>query len=188
MSAGPRIISRLFALLILTGLGVLIWLAVLQPAYNWKTNAIAELSASQLENTKLIASLSRLKAERAQLSGDTSLAIIWKAKRMGEATALVQSEISNLAAEHGITLRSVTPVPSRDIPFTSAIGFRIEGEATLDRLTSFLIALEASTPALIIERAVLRRLTRPGRTAAQPDVFVQLNLIAPVALDEEEKT
>lgn len=188
MSVRHSIISKGLSLLIIAGLGALIWFVILRPAQDWKNDAIAQLSASQSENTKLVASLSRLNAKRAQLPGDTSLAIIWSAKRMGEATALVQSEISKLAAKHSIFLRSVTPVSSRDIPFTSAIGFRIEGEATLDELATFLIALEAYTPALIIENAILRRLTRPGRTAAQPDIFVQLNLIAPVVLDEEEKT
>lgn len=188
MSVGSSIISRGFALFIVAGLGVLVWFAILRPAYDWKNDTLAQLAASQSENAILISSISKLNAERAQLSGDTSLAIIWSAKRMGEATALVQSEISNLAAEHGIMLRSVTPVPSKNIPFTNAIGFRIEGEATLDKLVPFLVAIEAYTPALIIENATLRRLSRPGRTAAQPDVFVQLNLIAPVELGEEEKT
>lgn len=188
MSIGSNVSSRILALLIIAGFGMLAWFAALRPAYDWKSNSIAQLSASQTENAKLITSLSRLNAERAQLSGDSSLAIIWSAKRLGEATALVQSEISNLAATHGIILRSVTPVSSKDMPFTSAIGFRIEGEATLDKVTKFLVSLESNTPALIIERAVLRRLNRPGRTAAQPGIFVQLNMIAPVMLEEEEKT
>lgn len=188
MSGTSNIISKGFSLFVIAGLGVLLWFAILRPVNGWKNDAVAELSASQLEKFKLGGSLSRLNAERSQLSGDTSLAIIWSAKRMGEATALVQSEISDLAAKHGIVLRSVTPVSNKDLPFTSAIGFRIEGEATLDKLATFLVALEANTPALIIEHAILRRLSRPGRTAVQPDVFVQLNLIAPVVLDEEEKT
>lgn len=188
MNAGPNIFSRLIALIALAALAGLVWLTVLAPAHQWKTRALDGLAASQMEYTRLTASLQRLKVERAQLSKGNSLDIIWKAKRMGEATALVQSEISNLAAKHGVMLRSVTPMSAKDLPFTSGIGFRVEGEATLDKLTAFLIELEGSTPALLVERAVLRRLTRPGRTAPQPDVFVQLNLIAPVTLDEEEKT
>ena len=188
MNVGSRITSRLFAVFILLGLGVLIWFAILRPANEWQADAFTTLSASQSENTRLNASLSRLKAEQAQLSGDTSLAIIWTAKQMGEATALVQSKISKLAAKHGVTLRSVTPVSGKNLPFASAIGFRIEGEATLDKLAAFLVDLESNSPALLIERAALRRLTRPGRTAAQPSIFVQLNLIAPAILDTKEKT
>lgn len=188
MSGGPSIMSRGFTLLFLVGLGVLMWFAILRPAYDWKNDAVTNLSVNQSENTKLIDSLSRLNTERTQLSGGASLEIIWGAKRMGEATALVQSEISTLATKHGILLRSITPVSSKDIPFTSAIGFRVECEATLDKLTTFSVALEAYTPALVIENAILRRLTRPGRTAAQPDIFIQLNLIVPVEIDEEEKT
>ncbi|WP_457645941.1 type II secretion system protein GspM [Profundibacter sp.] len=169
-------------------LGGLIWFAILLPASEWKAKAFSELAQSRAEQSKLSESLARLKVERAQLSGDTALDIIWKAKRMGEATALVQSEISNIAAKHGVSIRSITPVPAKEIPFANSIGFRIEGETTLDKLTTFLVDLEANSPALAIERAVLRRLTRPGRTAPQPDVFLQLNLIAPVELDEEEKT
>ena len=188
MNHSANIISRLIALMLLVALFVLVWLAIISPARQWKMHALDQLSASQSEYTRLTASLQRLKAEQAQLSGNATLDTVWKAKRMGQATALVQSEISNIAAKHGVTLRSVTPMSAKDLPFTSGISFRVEGEATLDKLAAFLIELEGSTPALLVERAVLRRLNRPGRTAPQPDVFIQLNLIAPVALEEEEKT
>lgn len=187
MSAESPIMPRLITPLILSVLAVSIWLAILRPAFDWKARTFAELTTSQSERARLNASLSRLESERAQLSGDTSLAIIWKAKRLGAATALIQSEISKIAKKTGVSIRTITPVPSKDIPFSHAIGFRIEGEATLDNLTAFIIALEVNTPALVIEQAALRRLARPGRTAAQPGVFVRLNLIAPVALDEEEE-
>ena len=188
MSTGSHILSRIIAMLALAVLAVLIWLAVISPMYEWKKHVSENLTANQTENARLNASLSRLRTEKAQLSGDSSLDTVWKGKRIGEATALVQSEISNLAAKNGVMLRSIAPISAKGMPFANGIGFRVEGEATLDKLTSFLIDLEGNTPALVIERAVVRRLNRPGRTASQPDVFVQLNLVAPVALDEEDKT
>jgi hypothetical protein len=188
MNRDEHILPRIIALLALIVLAVLIWLAVISPIYEWKKRASENLTTSQTENARLNASLSRLRTEKAQLSGDSSLDTVWKAKRIGEATALVQSEISNLAAKHGVMLRSIAPMSAKGMPFASGIGFRVEGEATLDKLTSFLIDLEGNTPALVVERAVVRRLNRPGRTAPQPDVFVQLNLVAPVTLDEEDKT
>ncbi len=188
MNTGSHIFSRLIAVSAIIMMAALVWLAVISPIYQWKLRASENLATRQAENARLNASLTRLRAEKAQLSGDSSLDIVWKAKRIGEATALVQSEISNLAAKHGVMLRSVAPMSGKGMPFASGIGFRVEGEATLDKLTSFLIDLEGNSPALVIERAVLRRLNRPGRTAPQPDVFVQLNLVAPVALGEEDKT
>ncbi|HHI70475.1 MAG TPA: hypothetical protein ENJ91_05685 [Rhodobacteraceae bacterium] len=181
-------ISRLMAVIIILSLVSLVWVAVLSPVHEWKNRTEIALAESRANNTRLKRSLAKLKREQEQLSGDASLDIAWQAGKSGEATALVQSEISDLAARNGVTLRSVTPVEAQDIPYTSAIGFRVEGEATLDNLSDFLIELEYSTPAFVIERAVLRRLQRPGRTSAQPEIFIQLNLIAPVILDTEEKT
>lgn len=187
MTIGIRILSRLLALFVLLGIATLLWFSIVQPLAVWKARTLSGLEASRSEYTRLQASLIRLKSEKSMLESATTLSAIWQAKKAGEATALVQSEISNLAATSGVTLRSITPTASRDLPFSSAIGFRIEGEATLNKAVDFFVAIEASTPALITERVILRRLARPGRTAAQPIVFIQLSLIAPVILDSEDE-
>jgi hypothetical protein len=135
---------------------------------------------------RLDQSLAVLAQERAALKSSLDASLIWQADQSGQASALVQSNLSEIAREAGLSLRSVSPLSPRNVPLAQGIGFRVELEAPLDRLVSYLVEIEHSQPALSIDRATLRRLVRPAMEQDQvsrlPELFVQLDILAPVQL------
>jgi len=178
--------SPTMARLILLALGAIIalilWLTVLAPLAAWRADRLSTLEQETSALARLEQRVAAMTRERAALSSQGDLGIAWSADRIGAATARVQSELNRLAATHGVTLRAIAPVRARELPGLDSAGFRIEGEATLDRLVPFLVALDHHGPALLVEKATLRRLTRPGAPTAQPVLFVQMDLLAPVRL------
>ncbi|MGB3316138.1 MAG: type II secretion system protein GspM [Albidovulum sp.] len=159
---------------------LLVWVAIFQPFVTWRGQTAEELaslasSLSDLETRRQ----NLLEQSRAQQSTDLD-DIVWVGSQLGEVNALAQTRIGAMAREHGVSLRSVTPQSNTARDDFPAIGFRIEGEAPLDFLVHFLVSLEFNQPALIVEKATIRRLNRAGSTEGQPAVFVQLDVIAPV--------
>ena len=171
----------------------LFWLTVVQPLSNWKRSVIEQSETLRGDIQRLDASLAALKAERAALSGNPALDLVWQAEQAGQASAVIQGRLSELAKTSGLSLRSITPLPARDLPLTQGVGFRLEFEAPLDRLIDLLIAVEQTKPLLAIERATLRRLVRPATADAatvvkpvQPELFVQIDIIAPVEIAQPD--
>jgi Type II secretion system (T2SS), protein M subtype b len=171
----------------------LVWLTVLQPLSRWKLSVTAQSQTLRADIQRLDSSLAALTAEGAALSGNPALDMVWKAEQAGQASAVIQGRLSELAKSSGLSLRSITPLPARDLPLTQGVGFRLEFEAPLDRLTDLLIAIEQSRPLLAIERATLRRLVRPASAGAttpaeqpQPELFVQIDIIAPVDVGQQD--
>lgn len=179
-----RALQSFLALAGLAGLAALVWLAILEPAAAWKATQFRERDATAEKIAALRDSISRLKAERAGLDAGTDDGIIWPARQMGEATARVQSEISAAASANGVSLRSITPTDSGSLPVARTVSFRIEAEARLDALRDFLVALEFNSPALLIDRATLRRVSRVDDDGAQPLLFAQIEITAPVSAAE----
>lgn len=172
---------------------VLVWGTVVQPLSKWKRNIIEQSETLRGDIHRLDASLAALTAERAALSGNPALDLVWQAEQAGQASAVIQGRLSELAKASGLSLRSITPLPARDLPLTQGVGFRLEFEAPLDRLIELLIAIEQSKPLLAIERATLRRLVRPAIADAattvkpdQPELFVQIDIIAPVEIAQRD--
>ena len=110
--------------------------------------------------------------------------ILWRAAQTGEATARIQSQLSKIASERGVSLRSISPTRARDLNLAQAAGFRLEMEASLDQLVQFLQAIEYHSPALLVEKASLRRLNKLNSNQPQPLIFAQIEISAPVVLDE----
>lgn len=180
-------ISRLATGAILVVLCGLVWALVLNPLAAWKKNSVAQLTEAQQETSRLQASIVRFQTEKAQLaSGDIS-EIIWTAALLGEATARIQARISELASQEGLALRSITPIGERDFPLTGAVALRLEAEASLDKLTRFLIKVDHHTPVILIHQANIRRLVRPGELPQQPLLFLQIEIIVPVDITGEER-
>ncbi|SMX26034.1 General secretion pathway protein M [Pelagimonas phthalicica] len=186
MNILSRLSSLLLALALLVGFFALIWLSVGQGLYNWRDTALSKREEMRSELQKLEGSLAALKRDHSQFGETGELTLIWAAKEAGAVTALIQSEISKLAKDHGVSLRAVTPAKESGLSLQEATGFRIEFEASLDQLTGFLQDIEYSSPALVVDRAVLRRLNKPGHKHPQPLVFAQIDLAAPIRLDNRE--
>ncbi|MCU0910461.1 MAG: type II secretion system protein GspM [Rhodobacteraceae bacterium] len=177
--------SRALALGIAAAAAALLTLGVVLPLAEWRARTLAAAEAARDEAERLASAIGRMRTERAQLSGSGIDAVVWPGERLGEVTARVQGRISELAVGHGLQLRSIAPTGTRPLPLTQGVGFRIESETTLDRLTEFLREVEHHAPALTVERATLRRLARPGEEPPQPVLFVQIDILAPVAARED---
>jgi len=158
---------------------------VIRPAADWKSEIIARRDAARIEDAKLTASVAKLKTELAALSDNHTDLLAWPAGQIGEATARVQSEISAIASRNGVAVRSVTPNIKSTDDIGTAVSFRVEAEASLDALVAFEIELDFHQPVFLVEQAVLRRLNRTGAEIGQPVVFVQWDILAPVALSTE---
>lgn len=179
---GSRALNTVAFGSILTGLILLIWVSVVAPLQNLKTGNFENRANGISEMRKLQDRIAILQLEKSRLSDRGQLDVLWQAERTGTATAMIQAEISRQALQEGIGLRSISPVRKRDLRLADAVGIRIEMEAGLDQFTDFLRSVEYHSPALLVERAALRRLIKPGNQSEQPLVFAQIDLSAPVIL------
>ncbi len=180
-----RIINIAVALGLVATLGALVWFAVVAPLQEWRTVALIKRPQAIESIRQLQTRINSLEDERNQLSGNEELNILWRAAQTGEATARIQSQLSKLASERGVSLRSISPTRARDLTLAQAAGFRLEMESSLDQLVSFLQAIEYHSPALLVEKASLRRLNKPNSNQPQPLVFAQIDVSAPVVLEAE---
>lgn len=163
------------------GLGALaaaLWFVALAPAQAWKAEQARALLTAQTRTADLAQRLQSLRRDVAALSLASDFGDVWKATSPGEATALVQATLSDIARRHGIAFRAITPLRTDPIPLKQAVSFRLEAEATLDRLVAFLREAEYHSPVLVFERGALRRLTKPGPPTKQPLVSFQFDVTA----------
>ncbi len=180
-------LARIAALAVIATAILLPVVFVILPLAQWKQDVEEAVEAARLDQVRLADSIERLALERAQLSAGSLDGFLWSARQLGAATARVQATINDIAAQNSLSIRSFTPTGTRSMPIAEGIAFRIEIEATLDRLTPFLVEIEYHTPALLIDRADLRRLTRPGADTERPSMFVQLEIVAPIDVAEEDE-
>ena len=184
MKARALIVRSTSTALLLTGAALLIWAGLIQPAAEWRKNRFAAHSKAVAELNRMHESVARLTQEAAQYSQQGNLDLIWTSGEVGEVTAKVQARISSIARTSSVALRTVTPIKAPELPLVQTAGFRVEGEARLDQLLSFLRRIESSSPSLVIDRAHLRRLNRIGDASELPAVFLQIELAAPINTDE----
>ena len=163
----------------------LIFLFILLPVHTWAVNNDVALQRAQDEASRLNTSIDRLTLEHASLASEDAFEDVWRAKTIGEATAKVQAGLGDLTRQQGVSLRSISPLQSPDMPLMAAVAFRIEAEATLDQVVGLSRLIEFNAPILMVERAILRRLARSNPNSTQPSVFIQLDIVAPVTLDED---
>lgn len=161
-----------------------VWFSVLAPLQEWRSSTLETRSKIIGEINQLERRIDTLGLEQAQLSSGHALDVLWRASQTGQVTARIQSDLSQLATARGINLRSISPVRSRDMNLAQATGFQIEMEAAMDQLSAFLRDIEYHSPALLIERASLRRLNKRNTNQPQPLVFAQIEVVAPVVLEE----
>ena len=174
----------LVALALVVSLALLAWTAVISPLQNWKAAKIEARDQLIAEIEKLHLSVANLHFEKSQFESTEEIGLLWKAEQTGTATAMIQAEISRMAREQGLGLRSISPVLQREINHANVVGIRIETEAALDQLSDFLRDVEYSTPALLVERATIRRLVKSENKFEQPLVFAQIDFSAPVLIGD----
>lgn len=166
-------------------LGLLLWLFAYQPLAAWKASTINERTDAIFEQEALKKRITSLTLETQSYGNDGVDQLIWQAEQIGEVTARVQTAINAMAQENGVVMRSIGPNRPQDASIGNVIGFQLEFEATLDRLSAFLQEMEFQQPVLLVSRANLRRLVRPGESGLQPQLFIQINVIAPIKLLNE---
>ena len=185
MTGPSRPLDAAIAVAILLGLGALAWAAVGAPLADWRARALAERPRVIAQIGELQARIADLRADRDRLAGGGELDVLWRAAQTGEATARLQSELSRLASDRGVSLRSISPMRTRDLTLAQAAGFRLEMEAALDQLASFLRDVEYHSPALVVDRASLGRLDKAGPAQPQPLLFAQVEISGTVVLTGE---
>lgn len=154
---------------------------------DWRNEVITR--AEQLHADSLSLEVRRIRLSRElQSFGENPVApYLWEENERGVVNARIQAHISQLATQSGLSLRSISPVGTGVLVDRQTAVFRLEAEARLDHLSDFLRDLEYKLPTVLVEGAILRRLTRPGSTSDQPELFAQLDLIAPIHLLSDEE-
>lgn len=174
--------AQLPFLTLIAAFAALSYVLVIAPLSQWRADAIAGLASVQQERVQLTQSIARLEAERESYAREDLSGLMWEASQIAQATARVQSALNDIARRNGIPVRSIAPTNAQGATSENTITFRLEFEASLDQLVPFLKTVEFDQPVLVVTRANMRRLTRPGDSGPQPDLFVQLDITAPVSL------
>ncbi len=151
---------------------------------DWRASTLASRASVAGERTRLAASVARLEAEKQMFVLDDLTGLIWEGLQSAEVTAKVQSALNDTARQNGIVMRSIAPANQRG-QAADVLGFRLEFEASLPQLVAFLKEIEFGRPPIIITRANMRRLVRANQEEAQPVLFVQIDVNAPVLRDDE---
>lgn len=171
--------------------GVMLWSFALIAAgfgivalSEWRADTLATAQTRSFEVARLEASIRELNLELHQLRSADISNLVWRGARPGELTALVQARVGEIAASHGLQLRSITPIQGTPLPLTESLAFRVEIEAPLDRYAAFLRQVEFHSPAILVQRAIIRRVTRFGELVEQPIVNSQLEILVPAHFEE----
>ncbi len=178
-------VSRLAAVGVLVAVVALLWGLVAIPLAQWRADVLARSDAATAESERLRSARMRLDARQASLSSVEISNGFWTAAQTGEAYARIQGALAKSASESGIRFRAMTPLPTANRNGVEIALVRIEFEADLQQLTGFLRAIEYASPALPVERAVLRRLVRPNDSSRLPVLFSQIDIAAPLLIAED---
>lgn len=180
-----RIVAPFLSLAVIAGLA---WFVVFQPISAWAASQITERDMLREQRARLQQSVQRLEVERNDFEVTDTGKLTWASQQIGQTTARVQQAINEIAIDQGIRMRSVAPGRSAIPEITEAIGFRLEFEAHLDQLTAFLRIVEANEPILVVAQTKLRRLARQSLENAQPLVFIQMDVVAPIQSSEPSES
>lgn len=175
---------RNFKYMILLIFAVLMFLFLSFEMRNWKSDVLARSEdlrrrALHLENSKLA-----LLSELNFLEDGSDLSLKWASEEIGAAVALIQNSITNLAAKNAVQIRSVAPGGVESADGTEYASFAIDLEARLDDFSGMLRSIEGHNPAIFVEQATLRRISRPGDDAEQPLLGARLVVSAPLSIPE----
>ena len=181
MTSSARI-SAVIAICCICLFLALVFLALIKPLADWRSATIDKVATLAAEEVALQQRLADLQSERESFVADDLAGMTWEAEQPAQATARVQSAINDIARSNAIQLRSIVPTSGAGAGFAPAVAFRLEFETTLDNLVPFLKATEFHRPSIVLTRTNLRRLVRPNQVSIQPELFVQIDLAAPIYL------
>lgn len=174
---------RVAAVALLITLLVGLWIGAVAPALAALTHQRDALAQAERQRASLMLSIDRLSAEQAGLSTLEPQTVLWTGERVGAVSASVQGLLGEVARRHGVSLRTIASIDAAPIASFRALGFRLEAEGPLDRVTALLRDVESQEPPLLVTRLNLRRGgARP--TSDQPMLFMRLELAAPVQLSD----
>ncbi|MDA7966147.1 type II secretion system protein GspM [Ruegeria sp.] len=179
-----RVISAFGGLAFCGIVAGLIGFFIIAPLNAWKTRGLEARAQTLSEIQRTQATIDRLKQQSSRIAQNDEGDFLWRAEQIGAVTAQIQTALSASAVSSGISLRSITPLKTKRLASVDAAGFRLEFEATLDQVSGFLQQIEYSSPVLLVEKASLRQLSRPASNQTQPVLNAQLELIAPIHLEE----
>ena len=168
------------ALALLTLVVGTIWILAIQPFFTSTNAATRDLEAAEARIASLNSRLEALGLERDGLVSIDASSAQWQGAQIGAISAEVQSRLTRLARSARVNLRAITPLPSASLAGQAAVTLRLEGEADLAQIVAFIQSLERNQPLIILDHTILRRLNRPDDGSAQPLVFFQLSVLAPV--------
>lgn len=146
----------------------------------WSYQVEARLNERVGEHQRLTVSKNMLDAQQNATDETVPANLMWQASREGQATAVVQAKVAQVAEDVGLFLRAVSPTESSLFDTVNEIAVRVEFAADLSLAVSYLQLLEENTPPLILERVQMRK-ALSSQFSEQPTVLVQLNLVAPVS-------
>lgn len=150
-------VSRYLALVLTAALIALVWIALIDPAIAWKRQALHEATRAEASYLRLVSGVRALEQDRAKTQSAPIEIVMWRPAE-GRAVMLdVQSALSQLAQETGVTFSTVSPADSGFGSEMEAVALALELRAPLDTVLSFVEAVESHRPPLIIEAATLRR-------------------------------
>lgn len=151
----------------------------------WSEGQLAARDDALSETDRLAASLRRIEAQRIMLSGDEAARSLHETASPSTGAARVQALLDKRARGADVSLDSVQSLGTREVAGVPAAAFRLEGEASYDRWMALIADLENHDPPLVIEAAMLRRVPT-GTWSAQPMVYAQLHLFAPLSSPAEK--
>ena len=188
MIALPKTMARMAALILAGLFGAVGLIGVAAPILDHIEDTKTSLEDVTALEIRLQQRLSALEQDAQHLETLSVPNLARRGARDGEIDATLQAEIGRLARNAGVRLRSVTSTGEQTFSGHPALGLRVELESPLDRLLSFLLAIERSEPPIIPTRTTLRRLGRRGGNEPQPLVYLRLELAAPIAITTAEPT
>ncbi|MES0863750.1 type II secretion system protein GspM [Ruegeria sp. SCPT10] len=179
-----RYINATGAFAACAAIAVLVCFSIVAPLNAWKARGLEMRNQALSEIDRTQATIDRLKQQSEILAQNENQEFLWRAEQIGAVTAKIQTVVTASAANNGVSLRSITPLKAKRIATVDAASFRLEFEASLDQVTGFLKEIEYATPALLVEKAQFRQFRKPADDRSQPVLNAQLELIAPIYLEE----
>jgi len=151
-----------------------VWLGAVSPALTWFENRQVLLAARQMEiahSEMLRASLPALRAEVAGSAGLNRPQILLAGDSDAIAGANLQSALTDLASQAGISLDSAEMAAVEPIGALRQVDVDVSVTATLPALAEFLNAIDTAQPRMIVDNLNIV-------AAAQPDPRQEISLQA----------
>ena len=182
-------LSRSASFLIPIGAAVVLsaalFFGLIRPWVNWSERIETDFDSNLNRISQVQGSITYLNQQLSTSNSEAAFGDVMRASDMGLARAQIQASLGDLALAHNLRFRTISPINSPKIDQFQSLAFRIETETDLASLRDFLVSLEQAKPMILVETGSLRRLSRNSSNAFQPMIYVQLDVFAPIILEDE---